>query len=117
MRNALQVNKALAVLLRYLLVAVEGSGNERVLPVHRLVQEVTRERLPEDEKRRCITAALQIVNQAFPKESHDVRSWPACGQLAPHAVAILHHAEPREIEPEVTTHLLNNLAGSAWCRK
>ena len=116
MRNALQVNKALAVLLRYSLVAVEGSGHERVLSVHRLLQEVTSERLSEDEKRRWITAALQIVAQPFPNWSHDVRLWPACGRSAPHAVAVLRHAEPREIEREVTVRLLNNLAGYACGR-
>ena len=89
----LKVNAALAALLRYSLVAVEGSGNERVLSVHRLLQEVTRERLPEDEKGRWITAALQIVNQAFPDSGFDMRAWPTCGQLAPHAVAVLHYAD------------------------
>ncbi len=110
LRNDLKVNRALAALLRYSLVAVEGSGKERVLSVHRLVQEVTRERLAEDEKNRWITAALQCVNRAFPVNSDDVRAWPACGQLAPHADAVLHYAEPREIEREVTARLLSRRA-------
>jgi tetratricopeptide (TPR) repeat protein len=110
-RDDLKVNTALAALLRYSLVAVEGSGKERVLSVHRLLQEVTRERLPEDEKSRWITAALQIVDQAFPDNGFDVRAWPTCGQLAPHAVAVLHYAEPRE-----TARLLNHLAGYAFGR-
>ena len=67
----LKVNTALAALLRYSLVVVEGSGKERVLSVHRLLQEVTRERLPEDEKSWWITAALQIVNQAFRDNGFD----------------------------------------------
>jgi tetratricopeptide (TPR) repeat protein len=116
LRSDLKVNKVLATLLRYSLVAVQGGGKERVLSVHRLLQEVTRERLSEEEKRSWITAAVQIVNKAFPTESDDVRAWPACGRLAAHAVAVLHYAEPRDIEHEVTARLLNQLAGYALAR-
>jgi len=116
MRDELKVNRTLAALLRYSLVTVEGSGKERVLSVHRLLQEVTRERLGEDGKIGCITAALRIVSQAFPDDCSDVRAWPACGRLAPHAAAILDYAEPREIELEMTALVLNDLAGYAWGR-
>src|ERR1022692_4474081 len=110
-RDDLKVHSALAALLHYSLVALEGSGKARVLSVHRLLQEVARERLAADERRRWITAALQIVNQAFPDNGFDVRAWPTCGQLAPHAVAVLRYAEPRE-----TARLLNHLAGYAFGR-
>jgi len=116
MRDELKVNRTLAALLRYSLVTVEGSGKERVLSVHRLLQEVTRERLAEDGRIGCITAALRIVSQAFPDDCSDVRAWPACGRLAPHAVAILDYAEPRAIEPEMTARALNKLALYAWGR-
>jgi len=97
----LKVNTALAALLRYSLVVVEAVARSGVLSVHRLLQEVTRERLPEDEKSWWITAALQIVNQAFRDNGFDVRAWPTCGQLAPHAVAVLHHAiREKAVGPE-----------------
>ena len=116
LQDDLKLNRALAALLRYSLVEVDGSGQERVLSVHRLLHEVTRERLTEDEKRRWITVALKIVNQAFPEDSDDVRQWPACAQLAPHAVAVLHHAEPLGIERKVTSRLLDRLAIYSYSR-
>jgi tetratricopeptide (TPR) repeat protein len=116
LRDDLKVNGALSALLRYSLVVVEGSGKDRVVSVHRLLQEVTRERLTEGEKTRWATAALRIVHQAFPDNGEDVRTWPSCGQLAPHAVAVLDYVEPREIEQEVTARLLNQLARYAYGR-
>ena len=111
----LKVNTALAALLRYSLVVVEGSGKERVLSVHRLLQEVTRERLPEDEKSWWITAALQIVNQAFRDNGFDVRAWPTCGQLAPHAVAVLHHAiREKAVGPEHRDTLTTRGLIASW---
>ena len=116
LKDELKVNKGVATLLRYSLVAAEGGGAERVLTVHRLVQEVIRERLRQDEKDRWIAAALKIINRAFPFDSDDVRTWPACVRLAPHAFAVLGLAEPREIEPAVTARLLNELGVYSWSR-
>jgi hypothetical protein len=65
--NELTLRKALAALLRYSLVTVDGQGVERALSVHRLVQEVARERLLDDEKGRWITTALQVAHESFPK--------------------------------------------------
>jgi tetratricopeptide (TPR) repeat protein len=116
LQSDLKVNQALSTLLRYSLIAVQGGGNERVLSVHRLVQEVTRERLKTDEKDRWITAALQIVNQAFPLNSYDVREWPICGQLTPHAAVVLQRGDLLRSKPAVRARLLNKLGVYAWAR-
>jgi tetratricopeptide (TPR) repeat protein len=114
-RSDVKVNSAIANLLRYSLVSVEGSGKGRVLSVHRLLQEVSRERLSEDEKSHWVTAALEVINQAFPDNSHDVRAWPACGQLVPHAIAALGHAGKRQIR-KIPGRFLNQLADYYWGR-
>jgi tetratricopeptide (TPR) repeat protein len=101
----LKMNNALKALLRYSLVTVEGSGKVRVLSIHRLLQEVTRERLPDVDKTLWVAAALRMVDQAFPGNAFDVSAWPTCGRLAPHAISILDYAEPRE-----TARLLDHLA-------
>ncbi len=110
LRNDLKANAIISVLLRYSLVSVGSLGEERVLSIHRLLQEVTRKRLAQDERIRWITAGLQIVWQAFPSQSDEVGQWPECGRLAPHALAVLQFAELRNINAEVTAALLNELA-------
>lgn len=137
--DPLAFDDATAELLRYSLVSVEAGNTGRVLSLHRLVQEVVRERLRDgdnalsssdaersdqtfslsldvDETNHWITTALQVVAQAFPERSHEIGSWPVCRQLAPHAAAILSHAEPLEIDPTMTSLLLHRLGAYALGR-
>jgi tetratricopeptide (TPR) repeat protein len=100
-RNELRLNNALASLLRYSLISVEGSGQDRVLSVHRLVQEVVRDRLAGGEKGQWLATALQIVLRSFPDNSQDASTWLVCGRLAPHAEAALRRAEHGKINPNV----------------
>ena len=58
------------------------------ISLHRLVQEVVRQRLG---KRVRVIAEIttKLVADAFPAPVNDVRNWPACRRLETHAAAVL----------------------------
>jgi len=101
--DAVRFDDAIGALRRFSLVSRSGD----VLSVHRLVQAVTRERLAEQARKRWAAAAVRSVNRAFPRQSDDVRTWPACSRLLPHALAAADHCEPLAVAPEETGRLLN----------
>jgi hypothetical protein len=93
-----------AALLRYSLV----TATHKTLTVHRLVQAVVRRGLSPDDQRRWGAAATRLVTAAFPHGSNDVRTWPACALLLPHALAVVGYAEEYGVEP-VATALLRSV--------
>ena len=101
--DPLAFDEALAALRRYSLVEVRNDA----LSVHRLVQAVARDRLPEEARRMWAEAAVCLVDGAFPFESYDVRTWPECSRLLPHALAAAGHAEALDVASEATGRLLN----------
>jgi len=101
--DSLAMNKAVAALLRYSLLERTGEA----LSVHRMVQAVARDRLPEDARRTWAGAAVRLVNDAFPFESSDVQTWPQCARLLPHALAAVGHAGALGVASEATGRLLN----------
>jgi tetratricopeptide (TPR) repeat protein len=101
--DAVQFDDAIAALRRFSLVSRSGD----VLSVHRLVQAVTRERMAEEARKQWAAAAAQSVNRAFPIESGDVRTWPACSRLLAHALAAADHCEPLAVAPDQTARVLN----------
>lgn len=101
--NELKLDEAIGALRQYSLM----ERNEDALSVHRLVQLVTRERLSEDERKKWAESAVRVVNEAFPQESNDVRTWSACARLSQHALTAAEFGETLEIAPEATGRLLN----------
>ena len=104
LKDTLAFNDAVAALRRYSLIEV----GQEALSVHRLVQAVARNRLAEDARRTWAAAAVRLVNDAFPFDSDDFRSWPECSRLLSHALAATEHAEPPQVAPEATVRLLNH---------
>jgi tetratricopeptide (TPR) repeat protein len=101
--DPLAFDDAVDPLRRYSLVEITAE----TISVHRLVQAVTRDRLDEDEWKKWAEAAVRIVNKAFPSGSDDVRTWPVCSRLLPHALAAAEHAEALDVAPDSTGRLLN----------
>ncbi|MEA2045650.1 MAG: FxSxx-COOH system tetratricopeptide repeat protein [Euryarchaeota archaeon] len=108
--DLLAVNRAVDALRRYSLI---DASPER-LSVHRLVQAVTRDRLSDEVRERWAAAAARLVNEAFPPKSDDVRTWPECSLLLPHALAAAEYVEGLGVAPEATQNLLNK-AGMYLC--
>jgi tetratricopeptide (TPR) repeat protein len=110
--NRFVVDQALSALGGYSLVTV----SEHALAMHRLVQTVVREGLDEETARGWAGAAVRLVRAAFPDDSPDVRTWPVCARLLPHALTATEHAETLHAELTDTSHLLHRAAGYLWGR-
>jgi len=77
---------AVAALRRYSLLEVKDQS----LSLHRLVQQVIQDRLPEAERKHWQEAAVRLVAEAFPSGVNpiDVRTWPVCRRLLAHALLL-----------------------------
>jgi tetratricopeptide (TPR) repeat protein len=65
-----------------------------LLSLHPLVHDVCRLRLDRRQQRRWSTAAVELINAAYPQEPDtDLDSWPLCAALLPHALSAVDHAE------------------------
>jgi tetratricopeptide (TPR) repeat protein len=76
--------------------------------VHRLVQDVTRRGLVDEERRRSLVEALAWVNAGFIGDPEDVPSWLGLDPLAPHVREIVEHADGAKIS-NPTGRLLSDL--------
>ncbi|MEU1784101.1 FxSxx-COOH system tetratricopeptide repeat protein [Streptomyces abikoensis] len=85
------VEDAISALRRFSLVGRPSGG---AVSVHRLVQAVTIDEIPEDERAgwRAVTAAL--VERALPDDPDRRDNWPRFARLLPHALAALELASP-----------------------
>jgi tetratricopeptide (TPR) repeat protein len=99
--------EALANLADYSL--ARRNPDRQEFSVHRLVQDVTRRGLTEQDRRRSLVEALAWLNAAFAGDPQDVRTWPRLDPLTPHARVIVEHADNVEIS-EPTARLMNDLA-------
>jgi tetratricopeptide (TPR) repeat protein len=112
---------AVAVLQEVSLVTQDPlDDGSRGLGMHRLVQATMRGRLKEmGEHENAAALATELVADTFPFDSDDVREWPACARLMPHALAIFEHAPEMGQAAVKTTRLLtsaglNYYARAAW---
>jgi Tfp pilus assembly protein PilF len=113
--DPLACDEVLAALRRFSLVEVSSDA----LAVHRLVQAIARDRLAEDARRTWVEAAVRLVDDAFPSgedDPSDVRTWPVCARLLPHALAAARHAEALQVAAEATGRLLNQAGVYLWGR-
>ena len=86
--DALALNRWIEGLLRYSLV----QSREGLVGVHRLVQEITRDRLPAAEKKTLVEAVVaRCADANF--DSQNPMSWPKYAKVFPHALAAARHAE------------------------
>ncbi|MCP4663025.1 MAG: tetratricopeptide repeat protein, partial [bacterium] len=110
--GALAVGELLAPLVRYSLIRRDLEG--RAWSVHRLLQEVVKASLGEEDRRRWVEQVIRALNEAFPWP--EFSTWPVCGRLLPHVLALVGLPEAKELEIEETGHLLNSAAGYLWNR-
>src|SRR5882672_7121485 len=78
--------------------------------VHRLVQEITRGQLAEEEQRFWCEQVLRLVDAAVPADPlpYDVRSWPVWEPFQPHVAFIVDQADRTGLA-EPTARLMNDL--------
>ncbi len=80
------VKAAVAALRRYSLIRPVPGG---AVSVHRLVQAVTADQMPEDLARAWRQAAAALVEAALPEDPRQPATWPVFAALFPHAQAAL----------------------------
>jgi tetratricopeptide (TPR) repeat protein len=102
--------EALAGLAGYSLARFDASG-EAVL-VHRLVQEITRGRIPAGDRTARLQLALAAVNDLAPDAAQDVRTWAVWTPLAAHVEAVSRSADAAGLT-EPTARLMG-LLGLYW---
>ncbi len=104
--DQIRLDRAIGELRRYAI--LDRQGDE--LRVHRLVQAVVRESLPNDLRQQWTGAAVRVVSAAFPVEAEDPQLWQACAHLLPHAQIATDQAEELMQEPRRTSWLLDRVA-------
>jgi SAM-dependent methyltransferase len=77
--------------------------------VHRLVQEITRQRLSDSEKESALERALEILNGKLPSSDWDQKGWQLWERLAPHCRTLLARLRDHALEPKAT-RMMNRLA-------
>jgi tetratricopeptide (TPR) repeat protein len=78
----------LAALSSLSLISAQGE----LFAVHRLVQEVVRQSIPEEERGEWLGRALELVDRHGPVQPDDVSTWPVWDLLRPHTVQLLAYA-------------------------
>jgi len=106
------LDDALAALRRYSLLEVSQSSAS----MHRLVQAVARDRLDSEAYRSTAEAVLALLNDAFPFEVDDPRTWDPSARLLPHALAAAGYAQALDPVPEGAGGLLNRAGIYLWRR-
>ena len=77
---------AVAGLRRYSLISAPRDGR---VSVHRLVQAITLDQLPEEDRIAWRRAAAMVIETAVPDDPGDPATWPTFAALVPHAQAAL----------------------------
>jgi hypothetical protein len=86
MEDRLAAGDAIGALRRYSLISPPADGS---VSVHRLVQAVTADQMPEMLARKWHQAAATLIEAAIPDDTQLPRAWPICAALLPHAQAAL----------------------------
>jgi tetratricopeptide (TPR) repeat protein len=80
------------------------------------VQAAARQPLSGRATRRWATAAVRLLEAAFPYDSVELEFWPVCALLLPHALAAAEHADRVQANPAATAWLLNQAGLYLWAR-
>jgi hypothetical protein len=110
--DRLAYDRLIAALGRYSLVNATWDN----LAVHRLVQAWVRATLDEPAQRRWAAVAVQLIWAAFPVDTDDPATFPACARLLPHVLAATDHASRLAADPEATAGLLTRVGVYLWRR-
>jgi tetratricopeptide (TPR) repeat protein len=102
--------EALAGLAGYSLARFDAAG--AAVLVHRLVQEITRSRIPAADRSATLQIALDAVNAVAPFDADDVRTWGVWTPLATHAAAVSQYADAAGLAQP--TARLMSLLGMYW---
>jgi tetratricopeptide (TPR) repeat protein len=84
-------------------------ADREAVTVHRLVQEITRQRLSDNERHDTLDLAVALLDRALPSPDWDQNGWRLWEQLAPHCRNLLNRLQDHALEPKAT-EIMNGLA-------
>lgn len=106
MADELALEDAIGALRRYSLI----QRTKSVLTLHRLVQDVIRNRMGKARARIWLEVTIDLLIEAYEYDPHDMTTWSTCGDLLPHLAAATNTAADNLYETEQVAYL-NNVAG------
>jgi len=106
------LNASIRELLKYSLVHRDPETN--TLSIHRLVQEVLKDQMPEETQRLWAERAVRAVSSAFPNPEY--RNWDVCRKYLLHAQICSTLIEQYDLLFTEAATLLNNLGYYLWQR-
>jgi tetratricopeptide (TPR) repeat protein len=98
-------------LLQYSLVT---RSDDDTASVHRLVQDVTRDQMTDDEKKTWAGAAVKLLSAAKPDDFEHPNTWPEWARLLPHIMAASDRAQEQATEPLTVAVLLDRAGSYLW---
>jgi tetratricopeptide (TPR) repeat protein len=103
--DPLELDAAIEALLDYSL--IKRNPSTRTISVHRLVQDVLKSGLSEDQQRHWAESAIQAVSRMFP--DGEPASWSLCQRYLPHARVCIQLIEQWQIDFDDAIQLLNKI--------
>ena len=96
---------------------IQWEPDRTAFSVHRLVQEVTRERLNPEELTASLNETLSVINDYLPNDPPpwDIRSWPRWNPVRIHVATLIEYACEHKIS-QPTSDLMGNLASLLWAK-
>jgi tetratricopeptide (TPR) repeat protein len=85
------------------------SADREAFSIHRLVQEIARQRLCTEEQQSALERALELVDGKLPSALWDQQGWQLWENIAPHCRALLARVRDHTLEPKAT-RMMNQLA-------
>ena len=108
----IDLDNAIAALQKYSLAEVKND----LLSLHRLVQTVIRETMPDDEKKQFAATAVNVMRGLVPFEAEDVRTWDVMRLLYAHALTAAEWGERLEVELANVVGIYNQLGAYNYGR-
>jgi hypothetical protein len=84
--------------------------------LHRLVQAVALQHLPDQDRRALVGRAVEVLVALFPEEPWEPVGWPVCARLFPHAHALVAHAHQQQLATAAFAELLSGMGDYARYR-
>ncbi len=101
-------NDAIKALLSYSL--IQRDAAVQTLRIHRLVQDVLKAHLSEEDHRLWVMRVLRAMVHLFPLERGLADYWQTCERFLPHALACLGHAEKWQGDMRLRISLMSRVA-------
>jgi tetratricopeptide (TPR) repeat protein len=103
LRDKEGLREAMEILERFSL----ARASEKTISIHGVIGAMAQDRLVDIDRMSWASAAVRIVSSAFPFDSQNPNSWPACAEVLPHVLAAAMHAQNAGMATTVVVDLMS----------